>query len=172
MGKNIKTSLLCYDEYRGFTENIRKQFPDENRYTIISIQARDEFINNIKTERDHNLCKVAILGVHDTKEHIDVIEKLTLEAKRIDPQTGLILICPVDKMDEIKKTIRFNIDAYIPNNANSLLRIHNMVKKMISEHNIGIFRKKRNLSLYVLLAFILSAIVMGIISFFRFPQYF
>ena len=172
MAKNIKTCLLCYDEYKGFTEDIRKQFPDENRYYIISIQTREEFINNIKTERDHKLCKVAILGVHDTREHIDVIDKLIRETRRIDPKTGLILICPADKIEEIKKTIKSDIDGFIPNNSNSILRIHNMVKKLISKHNIRIFRKKRNLSLYILLFFIFLAILFGIISYFLLPQYF
>ncbi len=42
-----------------------------------------------------------------------------MEIKKIDHRTGLILIGPPDKMEEIKKTVKFNIDAYIPKNANS-----------------------------------------------------
>ena len=81
-----------------------------------------------------------------------------MEIKKIDHRTGLILIGPPDKMEEIKKTVKFNIDAFIPKNANSILRIHNTVKKLISEHSIGIFRKRRNISLYVLLVIFCSLI--------------
>jgi hypothetical protein len=68
--------------------------------------------------------------------------------------------------------VRFNIDAYIPKNSNAILRIHNTVKKLISVHNILIFRKRRNLSLYVLLVFLLLAGILIIITRFRFPEYF
>lgn len=172
MGKNIKTWLFCYDDHRGFTEDVRKRFPDITRYIVVSFPTRDEFINNLEAHRESNFCKVAILGVHDTKDHFEMIDKLTLEVKRIDPLTGLILICPPDKIEEIKKTVKFNIDAYIPKNSNSILRIHNTVKKLISEHSIGIFRKRRNLSFYVLMASLLLVALLIVIFYIKLPEYF
>jgi len=172
MWKSIKTWIFCYDDHRGFSEEVRKRFPDRTRYTVVSFNTKDEFLNDLETEREHNFCKVAILGVHDTKDHFEMIDKLTMEIKRIDPLTGLILICPADKIEEIKKTIKFNIDAYIPKNSNSILRIHNTVKKIISEHNIGIFRKRRNFSVYVLLAAILLSALLIVIACFKLPEYF
>jgi hypothetical protein len=172
MAKNIKTHLFCYDDHRGFSEDVRKRFTDTSRYTVISFQTREEFINHLEVEKEHNFCKVAILGMHDTKEQFEMIDQLTMEIKRIDPRTGLILIGPVDKMEEIKKTVKFNIDAYIPKNANSILRIHNTVKKLISEHSIGIFRKKRNFSFYILLAFLLFSALLILIAYFNLPGYF
>jgi DNA-binding NarL/FixJ family response regulator len=172
MAKNIKTHLFCYDDHRGFTEDVRKRFTDTTRYSVISFQTREEFINHLKGEKEHNFCKVAILGLHDTKDQFEMIDKLTIEIKRIDQRTGLILLGPADKMEEIKKTVKFNIDAYIPKNANSILRIHNTVKKLISEHSIGIFRKRRNFSLYVLLTFLLLSALLILITFFKLPEYF
>lgn len=172
MPKNINTHLYCYDDHRGFSEDIRKRFSDRSRYTVESFQTREEFINLLEEEKEGNFCKVAILGLHDTKEQFEMIDQLTVEIKKIDPRTGLILLGPSDKMEVIKKTLKFNIDAYIPKNTNSILRIHNTVKKLISEHSIGIFRKKRNLSFYVLLGFLLISVILVIIARFRFPQYF
>jgi DNA-binding NarL/FixJ family response regulator len=172
MAKNIKTHLICYDDHRGFTEDVRKRFTDTTRYTIVSFQTREEFINHLEKEKEHDFCKVAILGAHDTKEQFEMIDQLTMEIKRIDPRTGLILLGPGDKIEEIKKTVKFNIDAYIPKNANSVLRIHNTVKKLMSEHSIGIFRKRRNISLYVLLTFLLISALLILIAFFKFPGYF
>src|SRR5664280_2835664 len=172
MAKNIKTHLYCYDDHRGFSEDIRKRFTDQSRYTVVSFQTHEEFIRNIEQEKEHNFCKIAILSLHDTKEQFEMIDQLTREIKRIDSRTGLILLGPPDKMEVIKKTLKFNIDAYIPKNGNSILRIHNTVKKLISEHSIGIFRKKRNISFYVLLGFLLISVILVIIAWFRFPQYF
>ena len=172
MPKNINTHLYCYDDHRGFSEDIRKRFSDRSRYTVESFQTREEFINLLAEEKEGNFCKVAILGLHDTKEQFEMIDQLTVEIKKIDPGTGLILLGPSDKMEVIKKTLKFNIDAYIPKNTNSILRIHNTVKKLISEHSIGIFRKKRNLSFYVLLGFLLISVILIIVAYFRFPQYF
>jgi DNA-binding NarL/FixJ family response regulator len=172
MAKNIKTYIFCYDDHRGFTEDVRKRFTDNSRYTVISFQTREEFVNHLEEEREHNYCKVAILGLHDNKEQFEMIDQLTMQIKRIDPRTGLILLGPPDRMEAIRKTLKFNIDAYIPKNANSILRIHNAVKKLISEHSIGIFRKKRNFSIYVLLGFLLLSLLLIIIAYFRLPQYF
>ncbi|MGA2407726.1 MAG: hypothetical protein ABSF81_13395 [Bacteroidales bacterium] len=172
MAKNIKTHLYCYDDHRGFTEDVRKRFTDTSRYTIESFPTREEFIKHIEEEKESNFCKVAILGLHDTKEQFEMIDQLTMEIKRIDRRTGLILLGPADKMEVIRKTVKFNIDAYIPKNANSILRIHNTVKKLISEHSIGIFRKRRNFSIYILLGFLLISALLILIAFFRLPHYF
>jgi DNA-binding NarL/FixJ family response regulator len=172
MKKNIKTHLYCYDDHRGFAEDVRKRFTDTSRYTVVSFQTREEFISHLEAEKEHKFCKVAILGLHETKENHEMMENLTMEVKRIDPRTGLILLGPVEKIEEIKKSVRFNIDAYIPKNANSILRIHNTVKKLISEHSIVIARRKRALSFSVLLLFIILSMLLTIVAYFRLPQYF
>ena len=172
MAKNIKTHIFCYDDHRGFSEDVRKKFTDLTRYTVLSFQTREEFVNSIEQEKEHNNCKVAILALHDTKEQFEMIDHLTMEIKRIDPATGLILLCPPDKVELIKKSVRFNIDAYVPKNGNSILRIHNAVKKLISQHSITIFRKRSNISVYLLAGILLLSIISIIVAYFRFPIYF
>ena len=115
---------------------------------------------------------MAIIGVPDALEDYDVIGKLTLEIKKTDPRTGIILLVNAEKMEALKKVVRTNIDAYIPRNINAILRIHNAVKRLISEHYIITFRKRRNLALYVLLGFILFLILLLVISYFKAPHYF
>lgn len=172
MAKIIKTHIYCYDDHRGFSEDVRKRFNDLSRYSVESFQTREEFIAHLEAEKEFKFCKVAILGLHDTKEQFEMVDHLTMEIKRIDPATGLILLGPPDKMEVIKKALKFNIDAYIPKNSNSILRIHNNVKKLISEHSIVIFRKKRNFSIYVLMGFLLLSVILIIVAYFRLPQYF
>lgn len=172
MPKNIKTYIYCYDDHRGFTEDVRKRFSDLTRYNVTSYQTREDIVSRLETDKEHRFCKVVILGLHSNEEQFQMMEQLTADIKRIDTKTGLILLGPPEKMDEIRKSLKFNIDAYIPKNTNSVLRIHNAVKKLISEHGIRNFRKRRNLSFYMLLGFLLLAVILLIIARFKLPQYF
>jgi DNA-binding NarL/FixJ family response regulator len=172
MKKTVKTYLFCYDPYRNFSDDVRKRFADKSKYTVITFHNLEDFSDHLEKQKEHNFCKVAILGLQDNKENFETIDHLTIDIKRIDPSTGIILLCPQDKTDEIKKTIRMNIDSYIPRNANQVLRIHNTVKKLISEHSLLIYRRRRNFSFYFLLGFLAVSILLAVIAYFRFPQYF
>ncbi len=177
MAKSAKTIIFCFDDHKalvttGIMEDVRKRFADTSKYRVISFSAQDELLFHLKEEKDRGSCKVAILGVHETTDNIQMIDSLAMQIKRLSPETGLILLVPGDKMDEIKKTIRFNIDSFIPGNDNAILRIHNAVKKLISEHGLAIFRKRRNYSLYILMAFLLLSLVLILISYLKLPEYF
>jgi hypothetical protein len=172
MSKSVTTYLFCYDDHRNFSEDVKKRFSDQSRYIVVTFHNLDDFLNHLLKQKEHNFCKVAILGLQDTRENFETIDHLIAEIKKIDISTGIILICPPDKMDEIKKAIRINIDSYIPRNANMVLRIHNTVKKLISEHSLLIYRKRRNFSFYFLLIFLAVAVLLAIAAYFKFPQYF
>ena len=172
MAKVRMTFLICYDDHRNFTEDVKKRFSDTSRYTVISFHTKQDFISYCAREAENRACKVAIIGVPDAREQFESIDELTQEIKSLDPGTGLILLVPPDKMDDLKKSVKFNIDAYIPRNANSILRIHNNVKKIFSEYNIAVFRRKRNISVYVLLGFLILVAILIVVAFFRLPQYF
>jgi hypothetical protein len=170
-GKN-RTHLICYDDFRWFSEDVRGRFDDTSRYNVISFVAVEEFMAYLERNKDHVYCKVAILGAHDTTEQFEMIGRLTTTIRKLDPRVGIILVCTPEKLDEIKKIIPANVNAYIPKNANAILRLHNAVKKLISEHGINIFRKKRNLSSWILIGFVILFIVFIIIAWFKLPQYF
>jgi DNA-binding NarL/FixJ family response regulator len=172
MAKTRMTYLICYDDHRNFTEDIKKRFSDTSRYQVASFHNKQDLLTFCTKEAENNSCKVAVIGVPDAREQFESVDDLTQEIRNSDPGTGLILLVPPDKMDDLKKSVRFNIDAYIPRNANSILRIHNTVKKLFSEYNITIYRKKRNISVYVLLIFIALAAILLIAARFRFPEYF
>jgi hypothetical protein len=101
-----------------------------------------------------------------------MIDKLTREVKKIDAKTGLILLGPPNSMEAIKKTVKFNIDAYIPKNSNTILRLHNTVKKLISEHSISKLRRKSRISMYILIGFLVLTIGIIIAAHIMVPQYF
>jgi DNA-binding NarL/FixJ family response regulator len=167
-----KTSIFCFDDHKNFSDDIKKRFSDSSRYKVVQTTSRNDLLKFIKEEADTNSCKVAIIAIHDSKEHLEVADHLTVEIKDICPDIGIILLVQGDKIDDVKKAIRFNIESYIPRNDNSVLRIHNTIKKLISHRNLAINSKRRKISLYVLLAFILVSLIILIISYFRLPDFF
>jgi DNA-binding NarL/FixJ family response regulator len=172
MPAKLLTTLLCYDDHRSFTENVRKRFSDVKQYEVLSFHTKQDFLNQCNAESDNSSCKVAIVGVPDAKEQFQAIDEMTMEIKRIDPRTGLILLVPGDKIEDLKKVVRFNIDAYIPRNANTILRLHNAVKKIISEHSITVFKKRRNVALWFLIGLLIFSALALVIAYLRFPNYF
>jgi len=172
MANRIMTHLLCYDDHRSITEDIKKRFDDTSRYRVDSFLSFQDLIARSTIEKEVSSCKVAIICVPDAPEQFEAIGQFTADIRKADPSTGMILLGPPDKMDELKKVVRFNIDAYIPKNSNSVLRIHNTVKKLISEYSISIYRRRRNLSFYILFGFIILATVLLLIARIRFPEYF
>jgi len=171
MPKNIRTYLYCFDNHRTFTEEIRKKFADPSRYVIHSSQAGEELLVKLRNQKE-KLCRIAIIGMQDSKEQTELMDQLTIDIKKSDPLFGIILLCPPDKIEDIRKTIRLNIDAYIPQNRNFVLRVHNTVKKIFSEYSIIYHRKRRNRSLFVVLAFIIFCLLLLIFARIRFPEFF
>ena len=172
MTGNLRTHIFCYDDYRSFSEDVKKRFSDVTRYKVTSYVTPRDLLTSLEEDKEHALCKVAILGMHDNKEQIREADQLSVEIKKTEPGIGIILLIPADKVDEVKKIMKFNINAYIPRNSNSILRIHNIVKKLISENSIIYYRKKSNFSVAVLLIFILISFLLILIAWFKLPQYF
>jgi len=172
MVKIGKTFLFCYDDHKNFSDDIKKRFSDSERYIVVPTTSRNDLLKLIGTEASTHACKVVIIAIHDSKEHLEMADHLTMEIKNICSDIGIILLVQGDKMDDVRKAIRFNIDSYIPRNDNSILRIHNTVKKIISRHNLEVNGKKRKQSLYVLLIFILVSLIILLVSYFRLPEFF
>jgi DNA-binding NtrC family response regulator len=172
MEKSIKTHLYCYDPHRSFSEDIKKKFDDTDRYRVLSFQNSDECLSILHADKKFNHCKIVLIGLNDSNEQYNSSVKLVDEIKKSDNRSGIILICPPEKTEEISKTIRKNIYSYIPRNSNSILRVHNAVKIIFSEHNISISRRKRNISLGVLGFLILLSLLILLMTYLKFPDYF
>lgn len=167
-----KTYLYLLDTRRIFTDEIKKKFDDPVRYVNYSFQSANELTGRLKNDREVRSCKIVIIGMHDPGEQTDFTEDLIASIKQADPRTGVILLCPPGKIDEISKNIKFNVDAYLPQNSNYILRVHNSVKKIFSEHSIIIHEKRRNRSLAILFVFIIISILTMVIASIKLPEFF
>ena len=169
--KEPKTTLICYDDFKWFSESVSSRFADSTRYHVISFTIVEEFMLYLEANKEKS-CKAAILGVHDTEEQMKMIGGLVNEIKSTYPGIGVILISSNEQKDNVKKMIPKNIDAYIPKNSNIKLRLHNAVKKLISEYAINAFRKQRKLSFSILAGYIITLVILFLIARFRFSIYF
>ena len=90
MSRTKMTHLICYDDHRSFTEDVRKRFADSSRYRVASFHTQQEFVEHCRKETENKSCKVAIIGVPDASEQFEMVEKLTAEVKKSDQKTGII----------------------------------------------------------------------------------
>jgi hypothetical protein len=162
--KSVRTHIFCYDDYRAYSDEVRKSLASIPRCLVMSFLTTEDLLSRIEKDKGRQFCKIAIIGLHENREHFEMVEALNAEIKKRDPSTGLILLCPPDKTDEIKRSVRFNIEAYIPKNANYILRISNTVKKFVAEHSIAILKRRRNYSLYAVLIVILLSLLSVLFS--------
>ena len=71
MTKNIKTHTLSVMTITGDLLRMSgKDFQIHQDILLLSFPTREEFINHLEQEKEHKFCKVAILGLHDTKEQL------------------------------------------------------------------------------------------------------
>ena len=170
--KERKIHLFCFDDHRSASEDVKRLFGSKPGFTVYLFQSINDLINKVINEKSRNFCRIVIISIHDNREQYELVEKTTLEIKKADFKTGLILIVPPEKLDDVKKNIRFNIDAYIPRNGNSNLRLNNSVTKLISEFNLILLRNRRTLSLRILIAVCFISILALILSYIFLPVYF
>lgn len=172
MALSPKTHIFCLDDHRTFAEDIRKRFSDVSRYEVTVSYNADDLFRLFNTVKSWKVCKVVIIGLHDSKENYKSTENFIDRLKKSDPGAGILLIASPDKIDDARKALIFNVDALIPRNSNTVLRVHNAVKKHISEHNLRIFRRRRNISIAVLAASLIFALLIFLAARIRFPEYF
>jgi hypothetical protein len=164
--------LFCLDEHRTFSEDVKKRFSDTSKYRVIPASSQHEFLKTIENEKDHHFCKIAVITIYEAKEQRLVIENLAKAVKETDPSASLILVHPVDRGEEINKTVKFNIDGFIPRNDNAIIRLHNIVKRLIGFHNLEISRKRRKRSLVFLVIFAVLSAILLLLAYFKYPIYF
>ncbi len=172
MGSTKPTYIYCLDEQRNFSEDVRRRFSDPAKYRVISFSSKQELIGSFSREAGHAFCRVVILSVYDEGGQSLLADEIFREISVLDRVAGLVIIFPEANGGEIRKRIGINPDALIPKNNNTILRLDNFIKKLMSERNLEISRKRRNLSIYVLLGFLVLSAVILLIAWLKPSVYF
>lgn len=172
MAARSRTAVICLDDHRNFSDDIRKRFTDTSRYEVSVYHNGDDLLKNFTSLKQGAGCRIVLIGIHDTKESRTAVEVLVEKIKTHEPAAGILIIVNPEKIEEARRELRFNIDGFVPRNSNMVLRIHNAVKKHISEYNLDIYRKRRKISVIFLVAGIILSLIILIIARSRFPLYF
>mgnify|MGYP000896134440 CR=1 FL=1 len=172
MPKNIRTHIYCLDGHRSFTDEIRKKFDDTTRYIVDSFHTGEDLSTALERDKESKACKIVIIGIRDMQGELQETEKLADCIRKKDPRTGVVVLCPPEKLEDIGKKTELNVDAFIPQNANFILRVHNTVKKIFSEYNIVIHRERRNRSLMAVLAFVILSVMLILFARLKYPDFF
>jgi hypothetical protein len=166
------TYLFCLDEKKSYSVEVRRRFNDATRYEVLVSQSRHELLNLVKQYRQARGLKVALLPFADTSDQNEPVKTIAAEIEMVVPDIVIILLVSGEVPEELVAKSGINAYSWVPATNNSVLRIHNSVKKLISEENLTrkIKRKKRVLG--VLMASVIAVLLLLLYSRFRFPQYF
>ncbi len=166
------TQLICYDDHRNFTGDLKKKFSDETRYLVTSIHNTEQYIDYCEQIAKNNFCVIAIIGFTESVDKITFLNEFLEKVNNVMPDGGTILLVQSGNLQEVKDGISQSVDAVIPINNNTVLRIHNAVKRFISEYNIVIFKRRRNRALTAVMVFMAFMIAALFFFLFRYPVYF
>jgi len=166
------TYLFCLDDKQSYSVEVKRRFNDASRYMVFVSQSRNELLNLVKEYLLRPGYKIAILPYYNLSDMSEPVQALAAEIQRINPGLSIVLLVHGDSPEE--SVMKSGISAYswVPASNNSILRIHNSVKKLISEKSLEIRTRRRNLA-FKLFIFVIAVSAIAIVAaFFRFPQYF
>lgn len=170
--KVARTYIACLDDHRNFSEDIRKRFSDTSKYTVFVTHNREDLVKSLSHEKGPDVYRIAILGLHDSKENFEYTESIVTDIMAYDRNTAVLVLASPDKIDDLRESLGNSVSACIPRNVNSVLRIHNTVKKLISEHNLAFYRHRRTISLRILIAFLILSALLILFARLVVPEYF
>jgi hypothetical protein len=166
------TYLFCLDEKRTYSVEVKRRFNDESRYEVLVSQSRHELLNLVTQHRLSRGHRVAVLPFADTNDQNDPVRTIAADIQAVSPDIIIILLVAGESPEEL--VIKSGIKPYswVPVTNNSVLRIHNSVKKLISEKNLLLKTKRIKRVFRILVTFLFAALMILIYCRFRFPNYF
>ncbi|MBE0676736.1 MAG: hypothetical protein IH591_18920 [Bacteroidales bacterium] len=166
------TYLFCLDEKRTYSVEVRRRFNDATRYEVLVSQSRHELLNLVRQHRTGRGYRVALLPFADTHDQNDPVRTIAAEIQEVSPDIILILLVTGDSPEELVAKSGIRPYSWVPATNNSVLRIHNSVKKLISEKNLALKTKRIRRVFRILVSFLFAGLLLLIYCRFRFPQYF
>lgn len=166
------THILVYDYHRHFSEKIIKRFPDKSRYTLSFFINKQAFINHCQAISGTNSCVVSIIFYNEPIETIGLLNDFLSAIKETCANTSIIIVSLLSNLEEIKMRLTTNIDDIIPVNNNTILRIHNTVKRVFIEYNILYYRKRRDNTLKFTILVLATAIITFLTTYYLHPEIF
>ena len=170
--KIVKTHIVCLDDHKTFSEEVRNRFSDAEKYVVKITHNREDLMRALNNGKETDIFSIVIMGLSDSRENIEYTDSIISDIKEYNPETAILLITPQDKTEDIRNSMKSKADTFIPRNTNTILRIHNSVKKLVSEHNLLLYTRRKKLSTIILVTFIAASLLFLLLSRFLMPGYF
>lgn len=150
----LKTNIICFDEHRHFTAQIKNSFSDTDRYHIASFNNRQAFTDYCKKVKDDGTFNIAIIGLFEFGTDTEFFENLMAKIGEAAGEIHIIVIASPCKIEYYKDRAATEADVFIPYNSNAILRVRNAVQRMIAGYHVVRLEKCRNNSLSVMAVFL------------------
>lgn len=166
------TYLFCLDEKKSYFSEVNRRFNDADRYEVLTSHGRHEFLNMIRQYRQNRGFKVAILPFANTSDQYQPVKTIAAGIKTLIPDVVIILLVSGDAPEELVAKSGIEPYSWVPATNNSVLRIHNSVKKYISEENLSHKIKRKRKAFRVFVASVVLALLFLLFSMLRYPSFF
>ncbi len=140
------THLFCLDDKKSYSAEIKNRFSDSSRYNVIVSSSPSEIINSVKSSQAKKCFKVAVIPLPDKPDKRSAAESFAMSLLSESPDINIILMTHGDR----PANLPFPFYSSVPANNNSIHRIHNSVKRLISEVALDSRRKRVRISSIVL----------------------
>lgn len=172
MNTVILTNIICFDEYNNFVEKVITKFSDTEKYKLATFHNKQTFVDYCEKMNESEQCNVAIIGCFEQDEAMKNSVSVVEAVKAVNPKIGVVAVVPPEKMDLCIKRITSGVDDFIPQNNNAVTRVHNSVKKIISQYNVAVLEKYRNRTILAAALFVLLMIFAAFVLHLSYPQFF
>ncbi len=166
------TYLFCLDDKRSYSVEVKRRFNDASRYMVFVSQSRNELLNLVKEYIPRKGYKIAILPYYNLPDMSEPVQALAKEIQRISQGLSIVLLVHGDSPEETVQKSGIEAYSWVPASNNSILRIHNSVKKLISEKSLEVRTRRRKFAFRLFLAVLLVSLFGVVAAYLRFPQYF
>lgn len=166
------TYLFCLDDKRSYSVEVKRRFNDTSRYMVFVSQSRNELLKLVKEYILRKGYKIAILPYYNIPDLSEPIQVLASEIQRISQGLSIVLLVHGESPEETVQKSGISAYSWVPASDNSILRIHNSVKKLISEKSLEVRTRRRNFSFRLMIVIVLISIIGIVAAYLRLPQYF
>lgn len=159
MDKSKKTRILCYDDRNSFSHEIKKLFPNSEKYNVISFHNKNTFVDYCRQSNNGFFSNIGIIGFVESTDKIQMLNEFLTEIQETVPDIRFIILTQQKNIGQVFQEVKENTEGIFPINNNMPLRISNCIKRIISECNIQVAAKKRNRALLSVMFFLIFCII-------------
>ena len=110
--KIVKTHIVCLDDHKTFSEEVRNRFSDAEKYIVKITHNREDLMRALNNGKETDIFRIVIMGLSDSRENIEYTDSIISDIKEYNPETAILLITPQDKTEDIRNSMKSKADTF------------------------------------------------------------